>query len=232
MGIATEFQEHAEQRVFEEWLRDTLGKVSGEKIDVAAQVYDRIQKETNPQRAFRYFLENADEIESTKEEEVEQVFTATEVQQLRRKCDELIDGILKKILLENDQEQEFYDRLWTEGICGNTFLQSDREKIYAFCRIWQDSRIPYFHLEKGMMMTNESFSACGNKNKALIKKAFFIISSAFSQRSEQSDLLLRVLDECETNEDKVVVMAQILGKVERKAWMSLYEATRSAETEN
>ena len=61
----------------------------------------------------------------------------------------------------------------------------------------------------------------------MIKKAFFIINTSFSQRSQQSDLLLRVLDECETNVDKVVVMAQILGGTERKAIFSLLEAAKN-----
>lgn len=194
-------------------------------------IYGRIQKENEPQAAFRYFLENADEINSTKEEDAEQIFTATEVQQLGKKCDSLIEGILKRFISENVSETEFYDRLWTDGICGNTLLQNDREKIYALYKIWQDGRIPYFQLEEGLTMANEQFGECCNKNRELIKKAFFIINSSFSQRSQQSDLLLKILGECDTNEDRVVVMAQILGNVENKGWLSLYKKVTAEKTE-
>ena len=84
-----------------------------------------------------------------------------------------------------------------------------------------------FQLGEGMKMSNEAYMECCNKNRHLIKKAFFIINTSFSQRSQQSDLLLRVLDECETNVDKVVVMAQILGGTERKAIFSLLEAAKN-----
>lgn len=227
MDTTTTLQRDTEEPVFGEWLRDVLSRIKGEKIDIAALVYNRLQREEDPQAAFRYFLDNADEIDSTKEEDAEQIFTATEIQQLRKKCDSLIEGILNRFLSENDSEGEFYNRLWTEGVCGNTLLQSDKERIYALYKIWQDGRIPYFQLDEGLAMTNEQFGDCCNKNRQLIKKAFFIINSAFSQRSQQSDLLLEVLKECETDEDKAVVMAQILGHAEMKGWLSLYERVRT-----
>ena len=75
-----------------------------------------------------------------------------------------------------------------------------------------------------MEMSNEVFMEFSEKNRQLIKKAFFIINSSFAQRSQQSDLLLRVLDECETNEEKVVVMVQILGNIEMKVLLDLFGA--------
>jgi len=53
-------------------------------------IYTRIQQDNDPQDAFRYFLENADEIVSTEEEELEQSFTAAELQKLQKKCMPLI----------------------------------------------------------------------------------------------------------------------------------------------
>ena len=108
-------------------------------------IYTRIQQDNDPQDAFRYFLENADEIVSTEEEELEQSFTAAELQKLQKKCMPLIEGILESLLSENASKEEFYNRLWTDGICKNTLLQNDNERIYALYRIWQDIRIPYVH---------------------------------------------------------------------------------------
>lgn len=111
-----------------------------------------------------------------------------------------------------------------DGICKNTLLQEEKEKAYTLYRIWQDSRIPYFQLDQGMEMSNEVFMEYSEKNRQLIKKAFFIINSSFAQRSQQGDLLLRVLDECAANEDKVVIMAQILSNIEMKVVLDLLEA--------
>lgn len=194
METGTELRRNTKEQIFGEWLNDVLGRIRGEKIDIAVLVYDRIRNEEEPSAAFQYFLENADEIISTEAEEAEQIFTATEVQQLRKKCDPLIEGILNRFLTENNSEREFYNRLWTDGIYGNAALQNDKEKLYALYKIWQDGRIPYFQLDAGLSMTNEQFGDCCNRNRQLIKKAFFIINSAFSQRSQQSDLLLRVLN--------------------------------------
>lgn len=227
MDTEIKLHESTERLPFEKWLGDILGKIKGEKIDAAAVIYARIQEEEKPKAAFQYFLENADEIDSTEEKELDQIFTATEVQRLKKKCNPLIEGVLESLLSESISTEEFYARLWQDGICGNAFLQTDKEKIYALYRIWQDSRIPYFQLGEGMRMSNEAYMECCNKNRHLIKKAFFIINTSFSQRSQQSDLLLRVLDECETNADKVVVMAQILGNTERKVIFSLLEAAKS-----
>lgn len=82
-----------------------------------------------------------------------------------------------------------------------------------------------------MEMSNEVFMEFSEKNRQLIKKAFFIINSSFAQRSQQSDLLLRVLDECETNEEKVVVMVQILGNIEMKVLLDLFGALDNEQSE-
>ena len=76
MDAESKLYESTKNQPFAEWLRDVLGKVKGEKIDVAAMIYTRIQQDNDPQDAFRYFLENADEIVSTEEEELEQSFTS------------------------------------------------------------------------------------------------------------------------------------------------------------
>ncbi len=82
-----------------------------------------------------------------------------------------------------------------------------------------------------MEMSNEVFMEFSEKNRQLIKKAFYIINSSFAQRSQQSDLLLRVLDECETNEEKVVVMVQILGNIEMKVLLDLFGALDNEQLE-
>lgn len=65
-------------------------------------------------------------------------------------------------------------------------------------------------------MTNDRFAEITRKNMDLIEKANFIIRSSIEQRTEVSGLLLKILSECETEEDQIVVFAQILAKQEQQ----------------
>ena len=136
MDTEITLHESTERQPFTEWLGDVLGKLKGEKLDIAALIYNRIQEEEKPKSAFQYFLENADEIDSTEEKEPDQVFTATEIQRLKKKCEPLIEGVLESLLSENISTEDFYGRLWEDGICGNT-------TIILFCRRRRRRYMPY-----------------------------------------------------------------------------------------
>ena len=71
-------------------------------------------------------------------------------------------------------------------------------------------------------MTNERFMEITRKNMLLIKKANFIVRSSLEQRTEVSALLLNILSECETQEDKTVVLAQILARLEQRTISRIY----------
>lgn len=205
-----------ERLSFSEELCKMLTKVSGEKIDIAAKIYLMLAKEEEVGKKLRYFLENADEIESSKEEEVEQYFMPRRVGELREKCEDLVKSVLGKLIKENMDEDKFYDALWEKGIWNNPFLEQEDEKIYALYCIWRDSRIPYFKLETGIKMTNEQFREISIMNKAQIKKALFIINSDFSQKTERCSLLNNILEASESENEKAVVLAHILDATVQK----------------
>lgn len=185
-------------------------------MDITAAVYKEIQSEKDSERAFQYFLQNADDITSTEEQEIPPRYTATEIQKLRNNCASCVIGILNSALNRNCSEDDFYKLLWHSITDHNPLLPEEDDIIYAIYIIWQDGRIPYFQLEKGLKMTNEQFIEVTRKNKLLIKKSNFIIRSALEQRTEVSELLLKVLSECETQEDAIVVLAQALARLEQK----------------
>ncbi len=216
------FLSRAAGQSFESWLTNVLGRIKGERLDIAAIVYEQILSEKDPVAAFQYFLKNADDIVSAQEQEIPPRYTATEIQNLQRKCASCVKGILNGALERNCPEEEFYSLLWHSIADHNPMLSEQDDVIYALCLIWQDGRIPYFQLEEGIKMSNEDFQEISRKNMLLIKKAFFIIRSSFAQRTELSALLLNILSECETVEDKVVVLSQILAKQEQKIISELY----------
>lgn len=201
---------------FEEWLGDILSRVKGEKLDITAAVYRQIIAEKDSVKAFQYFLQNADDIVSSKEQEIPQCYTAAEIQKIKARCAPCVSGILGSALERNSSEDDFYRLLWNSITDHNPLLPEEDDVIYAIYMIWQDGRIPYFQLDEGVKMTNERFAEITRKNKDLIKKARFIVRSSLEQRTEVSALLLKILSECETEEDRVVVLAQILARQEQK----------------
>lgn len=167
-------------------------------------------------RAFQFFLQNADDIISTKEQEIEPRYTAAEIQKLKYRCTSCVNGILDSALRRNVSEDEFYDLLWNSIADHKLLLPEEDDVIFAIYLIWQDGRIPYFQLDEGIRMTNESFFEATRKNVSILKKAAFILRSSLEQRTEVSALLLKLLSECETEEDKAVVLAQILAMQDQK----------------
>lgn len=216
MAGGGEFLLRSVEQSFEEWLNDVLSKVKGERLDIAAAVYKEIQSEKDSVRAFQYFLQNADDIISTEEQEIPPRYTAAETQKLKNNCASCVMGILNSALNKNCSEDAFYELLWNSIANHNPLLPGEDDVIYAIYLIWQDGRIPYFQLEEGLKMTNERFAEVIRKNKSLIKKANFIIRSSLEQRTEVSGLLLKLLSECETQEDATVVLAQTLARLEQK----------------
>lgn len=187
-------------------------------------MYKQILAEKDSVQAFRYFLQNADDIVSSEEQEIPQRYTATEIQKLKSRCAPCVSGILDSALGRNSSEDDFYRLLWDSISNHNPLLTEEDDVIYAIYMIWQDGRLPYFQLDEGLKMTNERFMEITRKNKALIKKANFIIRSSMEQRTEVSALLLNILSECETEEDQVVVLAQILARLEQKIISYMFSA--------
>lgn len=216
---------------FNDDIRKFMSRVSGEKIDIVAHVYFMLEKEQKAGKRLQYFLVNADEIESSEEEAVEQFFLPKQVGELREKCDDLVKSVLGKLIKENMDEEEFYDVLWERGIRNNPLLEKEDEKIYALYCIWTDRRIPYFKLGTGIKMSNEQFREITIKNKEQIKRAVFVINSDFSQKTERCSLLNEILDESESESEKSVILAQILDAVVHKFFVGMVERTSDAEEE-
>ncbi|MDE7199810.1 MAG: hypothetical protein K2O15_13145 [Lachnospiraceae bacterium] len=222
MSDRGEFLLRSVDQSFEEWFTDVFSKIRGEKLDIAAAVYEQIVSEKDPVYAFQYFLQNADDIISTEEQEIPPRYTAAEIQKIKYKCATCVNGILDGALRRNCSEDDFYNLLWHSIADHNPLLSEEDDIIFAIYMIWQDGRIPYFHLEEGIRMTNERFMEITRKNMLLIKKANFIVRSSLEQRTEVSALLLNILSECETQEDKTVVLAQILARLEQRTISRIY----------
>lgn len=203
-----------------------LRTVKGERFDIAAHVYDIISQDSNSGEMLRYFLENADDIESSEETEVEQYFAPNMIQKLHQQCGQMIEGTLTKLVGEDLSEEKFYDKLWEFIFENNLVLTREEEKRYALYQIWMDGRTPYFHLEPGYRMDNEDFKKICLNNRILMKKMRFILQVEFEQKTERSSLILKELKSCKTKEEQIVILAQVLMFAENKGKLEILDDIR------
>ena len=193
-----------------------LKSANGEKIDMAAEIYRLILEEPDKGKALRDFLENADEVVTSGEKEIKKRFPEEKIQKLKNDCEAQIEGSLTKLIRKNMDAEEFYEELWQKAIEHNSLLDGEDEKIYALYRIWTDSRIPYFNLGAGLKMSDEDFLKISETKKDELRKIVFILNSELEQRTETSSLILNLLNSCETNDEKVVLLAQVIAISERR----------------
>lgn len=203
-----------------------LKTVKGERINIAAGVYDIISSSENADIGLRCFLENAEDIESSETKEAPEIFTPQMQQKLRAQYEQLTTGILDKLVGERLCEEEFYKKLW-EAIEDNELIFSKKEeKIYALYQIWSDPRIPYFYLKTGLKMDNEEFKEICLNDKIKIKKLNYILNADYEQKTERSSLILEELKECQDESEKVVLMAQVLSGAENKGRLEVIKSLR------
>ena len=194
----------------------------GSRYDKSAIIYSFILESEEPKMAWRFFLENADYIDSSDEKEIDAYFTAQQLQKYEKTHADLIDALINKLVLRHCEKEEFYDELWESIVKSDVLCDGENEKIYAIGRIWSDGRIPYFCLNNGIKMSNEEFSSIIERNKEQLQEVTFILNCNYEQKTETCSKLLDVLERCKSNNEKTVVMAKILDLAQMRALYSVY----------
>lgn len=175
-----------------------------------------------PMMSLMYFLENADYIDSSEEKEVEAYFTAQQLKNFEKQYSDLVDALINNLILCHYKKEKFYEELWEKVINSDLLFDSKDVKIYAIGRIWSDARIPYFCVGDGIKMSNEEFIAIIENKKELLQEANFVLNCKYEQRTETGSLLLDILERCDNNKEKAVVMARILDILEKKVVLSVF----------
>lgn len=179
-----------------------------------------IKEADEPWEAFEYFCEQSYVSENPEGQEVEAHFTATQIQKLQKEFDDLLDGILNKLLSKHLGKSEFYRELW-KNIESDVLFEEKNQKIYALYRIWVDGRIPYFQIGNGLKMSNEEFQDSIKATESLIHEIAFILNCKFEQKTERSSVLLDVLNRCKDDKERAVVLAYIISATEVKTLEAL-----------
>lgn len=204
-------------------MREFLQTVKGNRYDKSAVVYDMILKTEEHLKAWKYFWENADYIDSSEEKQVTAFFTAEQIQKYESEYSELVDALLNKLVKRHCEKEEFYNELWESIMETDVNFEGKEEKIYAMARVWADARIPYFQIKNDIKikMSNEEFSDIIKKNRKLLQEIIFILNCQYDQKTELSSVLLSVLERCNRGKEKAVAMAVILDLSEKKAMYNL-----------
>ena len=197
--------------------------VKGEKYDITAEIFRMIKEEKEPDSALQYFLMNANGIESSEEKEAEIFFTVTEINEYEKKFGKLVEGIIDKLISQKLEEDEFYSQIWNRIERPDSEFETEKEKVFALYKIWMNRKVPYFKLSDGMKMQNEKYKNIATEKMMQVKKASFIVNSEFEQRTEKSSLLLELIEQCESEEEKVVMLALILTMSEKRAVSDLLD---------
>lgn len=107
--------------------------------------------------------------------------------------------------------EEFYRSLW-EKLNDDTLIadRNGRTAFIFFLRI--DSRIPYFELGEGCVMEDEKYKALVDKIQPAIAKGSFILSANLKYKTQRASLLMDVARELESEEERIVFWAVLLGR--------------------
>lgn len=179
-------------------------------LNLVAWVYDRIKDSDSPENCFSFFLDNADSIESDETCTVDARYSSNDLERLKKEFGRITDVIFEKMLEKNLDESKFYYSLWN-ALSNNPLLDTTESVVFAIYYILIDSRIPYFKLSKGITMSNAQFARITDKIQRDIHKARFIIKTPqFGQKTARASVLLELLDSKTVEEERVVLMAQIL----------------------
>lgn len=217
---------------YQQSLTDILQRTNSSRIDIAVDVYGLILQQENQVEALHFFLEEAEDVEMMQEQQDSHHFSQEELENLKKRYDKLVEGIISNLVSQKLDQQCFYSKLW-DALQNNPLISSEKEKGYVFYRVWTEEMIPYFQIDDGLQMDNEKFHEICQKRRIEIRKAFFVLASSLKQRTETSSLIMQILDSCEAQEEKAAVLAQVIAFVERRMLlMMLGKRDNEQETED
>lgn len=194
-------------------------KVEGRLIPAFTEAYMLLGSQTESGLALRFFLENAEDLFQTDRAKPENGPEKLELMDFDFRFGTLVEGMLDHLMSERMEEDDFYRALW-DRIQENSYWKELEQKVLVLYNVWLDGRIPYYRLPEGIHMEKEEFGQIIDKNIEQLKRIIFILNSKFSQRTEKSSSLMKILESLETEEDKAVILAQILAAIEKRAYLN------------
>lgn len=186
---------------------------NGKEIDLVYSVYELLESagESAP-ILLKKFLDSSP-LMNQQEKKGKVLISDSIFRERKDKVALFVDDWLESTIKDSPSENEFYRRLW-EFIQDNKSFRGKNNKIIALYLIWMDPRIPYFKLKPGLKMSNEVFSKICEEIDTELLKARFTLYSRYEQRPEEASVLLSLMNELESQEEKAVLLAYIIRSVE------------------
>src|ERR1035437_4687230 len=173
----------------------TLALVDADQVNLVFllnQTLVRADTDKDRQNLLEYLAEHWEGADSSKEIKHEPVISQYELEQTQKRIGGLVNEMLDVLIRDNPPVRDFYRRF--DELLSNPLLQSGIDRVFALYWVLIDKRMPYFHLEEGLCISNEDWRSLGAALTTERARLRFIVNSRFSQRSEEADLLLRELE--------------------------------------
>ncbi len=122
----------------------------------------------------------------------------------------IIQKIVDKLILERLSEKEFYAVLYN-NIMDNILFSKKEEKICAIIILMLEPRIPYFYLDEAIKMEDDDYKSASDSIYKHISKAYFILEYGYEQNTEVASQLYRLVKEQSSENDKIVLISNIIG---------------------
>lgn len=177
-------------------------------LDAIRPILKYIRDSRSNAEGIRYFMEKMDIIGTAVREDDKEGLD--KLYYYYDRYQSLIHGLIECLTAGNPDEKKFYEALWLFIENGPVILPEEDDRIFAWMFAWRDRKTPYFQMKEGMEMSNERFSEISKNMFSKIAKADYILRFPFDQKTQRSSQLLDLLDECETQEERCVLMVKIL----------------------
>ena len=177
---------------FVKQLQDFLSSADGSAFNICAGLYEIILKADKEDRPylFQKAIDLYEDIDSDKSVPVSALPYETQKKALQEKYGDIVDSFIAFFTAQKYTVEVFYKNMW-ESIQNDAFFPDDAAKIFACYYVIIDKRVPYFALDQGYEMSNESYRGLRKKHSALLKKIRYILNVELDQKTERASLLLK-----------------------------------------
>ena len=209
---------------FGDQIRDFLSTANGTAFNICYNIYNIILKADEVQRPqlFELAINLYEDIDSNETVDISISPYESQRKELKEEYGNIVNSFIEFFTNQKSSAEIFYLNLW-KSIQNEIFFPSEASKIFAFYYVIIDKRVPYFELDFGYDMSNQTFKTLRKKYVSKLKKVRYILNADFDQKTQEASLLLQELgipmpeneDNVETideYEKKLMVMVEIINK--------------------
>ena len=198
-----------EEMEFIQEVESFLRTCSGHVLDICYSLLKILESHRDYSASgLKFFLTRYEDIDTDKSKPVDPVFKIAQVEIFEKKFGDVINKFIDEKAESKTQVDLFYVSLWDEILNGEKFT-SEEEKAFAIYLALRNPRIPFFDLEDGLLMSDETYANTFRENFESVQKIRYILATRFDQKTQQASLLLDVLDTI-SKESRAVVFTSII----------------------